>query len=214
LSYVHNRKNIKGVDTIKNLEFVDNKVNIIDTNNIIAHIIGIDFNSLYPSSYSSLPHPFNSYTDGIMYMPGPLKRVIKNEEVAMRIIKERKKIFSVDVKDHIDNHYLNEVVRFPSIFMNVDIVTNKETIGENMYEYKGYSIKGKLNFKDYFDVYTNRNIVLGTNNNMQLKKDIDEERLIMTNISVTKNVLAGTHTKYRVTKYFLRCIPLFLGLFD
>jgi hypothetical protein len=74
-----NRKNIKGVDTIKNLEFADNKVHIIDTNNIITHIIGIDFNSLYPSSYSSLPHPFNPYTDGIMYMPGPLKSKITDQ---------------------------------------------------------------------------------------------------------------------------------------
>jgi hypothetical protein len=79
---------------------------------------------------------------------------------------------------------------------------------------KGYSIQGKLNFKDYFDVYNNRNVVLGTNNNMQLKKDIDDERLIITNISVTKNVLTGTHTKYRVTKDFSTCVPLFLGLLD
>jgi hypothetical protein len=41
LSNVHNRKNIKGIDTIKNLEFIDNKVHIIYTNNIITHIIGI-----------------------------------------------------------------------------------------------------------------------------------------------------------------------------
>jgi hypothetical protein len=68
-------------------------------------------------------------------MPGTLKRDIKNEEEALRIIKERKEIFSVDVKGNIDNRYLNEVVRFPPIFMNVDIVTNKETIGESMYEY-------------------------------------------------------------------------------
>jgi hypothetical protein len=59
---------------------VDNKINIIDTNNIITHIIGINFNSLYPSSYSSKPHPFNSYTDGIMYMPGSVKQVIKNQQ--------------------------------------------------------------------------------------------------------------------------------------
>jgi hypothetical protein len=39
--------------------------------------------------------------------------------------KERKEIFSVDVKGHIDKCYLNEVVRFPPIFMNVDITTNK-----------------------------------------------------------------------------------------
>jgi hypothetical protein len=68
-------------------------------------------------------------------MPGPLKRVIKNEEEPIRIIKETKEIFSVDVKGHIDNRYLNEVVRFPPIFMNVDITTNKETVGESMYEY-------------------------------------------------------------------------------
>jgi hypothetical protein len=47
-SNVHNRKNLKGIDTIKNLVYIDGKVNIIDTNNIITHIIGIDFNSLYP----------------------------------------------------------------------------------------------------------------------------------------------------------------------
>jgi hypothetical protein len=68
-------------------------------------------------------------------MPSPLKQVIKNKEEAMKVIKERKEIFSVDVKGHIDPNFLNEVVRFPPIFMNVDITTNKETIGESMYEY-------------------------------------------------------------------------------
>jgi hypothetical protein len=37
LSNVHNRKNIKGIDTIKNLEYTDDKVHIIDTNNIITY---------------------------------------------------------------------------------------------------------------------------------------------------------------------------------
>jgi hypothetical protein len=32
LSNVHNRKNLKGIDTIKNLGYIDNKLNIIDTN--------------------------------------------------------------------------------------------------------------------------------------------------------------------------------------
>ena len=68
-------------------------------------------------------------------MPGPLKQVIKNEEQARKIIEERNEIFSVDVKGYIDPKFLNEVVRFPPIFMNVDITTNKETIGESMYEY-------------------------------------------------------------------------------
>jgi hypothetical protein len=39
------------------------------------------------------------------------------------------------VKGHIDPDSLNEVVRFSPIFMNVDIKTNKETIGETMCEY-------------------------------------------------------------------------------
>jgi hypothetical protein len=77
LSNVHNRRNLKGYDTIKQLKYVDNKINIIDTKNKITHIIRIDFSSLYPSSYSSIPHPFNPYTDGIMYMPGRLKKLSK-----------------------------------------------------------------------------------------------------------------------------------------
>jgi hypothetical protein len=93
LSNVHNRKNIKGVDTIKNLEYVNNKVKIIDTQNVITHIIGIDFNSLYPSSYSSKYHPFNPYTNGIMYMPGPLKAKITDSKEALKVIENRKEIF-------------------------------------------------------------------------------------------------------------------------
>jgi hypothetical protein len=77
---------------------------------------------------------------------------------------------------------------------------------------KGYSVQGKLNFKDYFHLYANRNTLQGTNNNMQLKKD--NERLITRNISVTKNVLTATHTKYTVTKDFSTCIPLFLNIID
>jgi hypothetical protein len=49
------------------------------------------------------------------------------------------------VKGHIDPCYLNEVVRFPPIFMNV-VTTNKETIGESMYEYmtsKGMKVDKK-----------------------------------------------------------------------
>jgi hypothetical protein len=78
LSNVHNRRNLKGCDTIKQLEYFDNKINIIDTHNLITHIIGIDFNSLYPASYSFKFHPCNPYTDGIMYMLGCLKAKITN----------------------------------------------------------------------------------------------------------------------------------------
>jgi hypothetical protein len=40
---------------------------------------------------------------------------------------------------------------------------------------KGYSIQGKLNFKDYFDVYTEKKTIQGTNNNMQMKKDLENK---------------------------------------
>jgi ABC-type ATPase with predicted acetyltransferase domain len=68
-------------------------------------------------------------------MPGPLKSKITDQNEALQLINERNEILFVDVKGHIDKNYLNEVVNFPPIFMNVDITTNKETIGESMYEY-------------------------------------------------------------------------------
>jgi hypothetical protein len=44
-----------------------------------------------------------------------------------------------------------------------------------------------------------------------MKKDLEnKERLLVTNISVSKNVLTTTHTKYRVSKNFSTCTPLFL----
>jgi hypothetical protein len=53
LSNIQNRYNIRGVTTIKKLDYIDGKIKIIDTNNIVSHCIGIDFNNLYPSSFSS-----------------------------------------------------------------------------------------------------------------------------------------------------------------
>jgi hypothetical protein len=45
-----------------------------------------------------------------------------------------------------------------------------------------------------------------------MKKELSEERLLMTNISIVKNVLTATHTKYRVNKDFSTCTPLFLDV--
>jgi hypothetical protein len=62
-------------------------------------------------------------------------------------------------------------------------------------------------------VYAERKFLQGTNNNMQLKKIIDnQEILIMTNIAVIKNILTATHTKYRVSEDFSTCTPLFLDV--
>jgi hypothetical protein len=43
------------------------------------------------------------------------------------------------------------------------------------------------------------------------KKDLEnKEKLLVTNISVTKNVLTATHTKFRVSKDFSTYTPLFI----
>jgi hypothetical protein len=63
-----------------------------------------------------------------MYMPCPLKAKITDSKEALKVIENRKEIFSVDVKGHVDPIFLNEVVRFPPIFMNVDITTDEKTI--------------------------------------------------------------------------------------
>jgi hypothetical protein len=69
---------------------------------------------------------------------------------------------------------------------------------------KGYSKQGKLYFKDYFDVYAERKFLQGTNNNMQLKKVIDnQEILIMTNIAVIKISLQQHTLNIVLVKTFL-----------
>jgi hypothetical protein len=74
---------------------------------------------------------------------------------------------------------------------------------------KGYNKSGKLYFSNYEDVYDHRKTIQGVNNNMQMKKDFEEQSYIMSNISVVKNVLTATHTKYKVSKDFSTCTPLF-----
>jgi hypothetical protein len=45
-----------------------------------------------------------------------------------------------------------------------------------------------------------------------MKKESSKERLVMTNISIVKNVLTATNTKYQVSKDFSTCTPLFLDV--
>jgi len=79
LANVHHRVNIKGSTLINKFKY-DEKTNTItdyDTNNVVTHCFGIDFNSLYPHAFSSEKHPFIKYTGGKMFMPG---YIIKNME--------------------------------------------------------------------------------------------------------------------------------------
>jgi hypothetical protein len=151
LSNVHNRENIRGKTEIKKL-FYNEKIDDIDVipsneaPKIRSHVIGVDFNSLYPSSYSSIKHPSNPYTDNITYMPGPLKFHTTDKKKIMEIINGKKELFVCSVKGHIPKSKWNTptpgaisetatVVNFPPIIRNIEIMTNEETIGTIIYNY-------------------------------------------------------------------------------
>ena len=73
-------------------------------------------------------------------MPGRLMYTIKcnsesNKNRALSIIRAEHDLFVAVVKGHIDKKYINEFVNFPPIFRNVEIITDKETIGVYMYDY-------------------------------------------------------------------------------
>ena len=74
LSMVMHRLNLRGITKINRFKYNDesNKVISYDTDNVMSHDVGVDFNLLYPSSFSSTFHEFNPYHGGIMYMPGSL----------------------------------------------------------------------------------------------------------------------------------------------
>jgi hypothetical protein len=150
------RYNIKGETHINRFSFKDNYVFSKDTNNIQTHVIGLDFNSLYPSSFSSIENVNNPYSK--MYMPGrivdtllldrmecatasPKTKIQKQEFLKILRYKDwiRSKygnnLFIVEIKAHIDEAFINDYINFPPIFRKLDIPTDRETIGDYMYDY-------------------------------------------------------------------------------
>jgi hypothetical protein len=142
LSYVQHRKNLKGVTKINHFQIdtEDHKVYSVDTENTMTHVIGVDFNSLYPSAFSSNFSSNNPYTGGKMYMAGRILDTImtdtnEKKNLAKKIIFGKQELFVAEVKGHVDEKYLNEFINFPPIFRNLEINTNKHEIGEYMYNY-------------------------------------------------------------------------------
>ena len=72
LSNVMHRVNIKGETKINKFKYDEENKTVVsyNTDNIMTHVLGVDFNSLYPSSYSSNENVNNPYTGGKMFMPG------------------------------------------------------------------------------------------------------------------------------------------------
>jgi hypothetical protein len=44
-------------------------------------------------------------------------------------------LFVAEIKGHTDERYINEVINWGPILRNIDITTNKETIGEFMHNH-------------------------------------------------------------------------------
>ena len=146
LSNVHHRVNIKGQTHINKLLYLgDGEIVSYDTPYIMTHVCGTDFNSLYPSSFSSEYNENNPYTGGIMYMPARLTDFIEvnknNYNYVYNIITskerftEQGRLFIAEVKGHIDDKYINEFVNFPPIFRNIEITTDSATVGDYTYNY-------------------------------------------------------------------------------
>jgi hypothetical protein len=70
LSNVWRRFNIVGVIPISYLtyDYINKKVYSTNTENVVTHITGVDFNTLYPSAYSSIPNEKIVYTGNKMLM--------------------------------------------------------------------------------------------------------------------------------------------------
>jgi hypothetical protein len=137
LSNVHHRKNIAGETHVNRLyyDIVNKKVISKDLEWIITHIVSFDFNSLYPSDYSSIYSEKFPYTGHRMYMPGKIIRYYKTEpdgfatlsldvrKEIMNIINSRDTLFIAKVKAHIPEERYNEFISFPPIIRNIDIPT-------------------------------------------------------------------------------------------
>ncbi|KAA6368407.1 MAG: hypothetical protein EZS28_036066 [Streblomastix strix] len=121
------RYNIKGETHINKLKFEGQYVVSYDLDHIVTHICGYDFNSLYPSVMSGIPHDFIKYTGKRIYMPGyELDRIECEQEtqklLGLNIINNpfrfsNKKsdidcvtVFIAEVKRHIDYKYINDYI--------------------------------------------------------------------------------------------------------
>jgi hypothetical protein len=140
LSVVHNRRNLAGIDTINRLKIDESgKISRLTTDNVITHVIGVDFNSLYPTAFSSEKL---SYLDAPILLPGLFERTITCKKQVLDYIKKcpKDKVVFASVKGHCLK--TEETINFPPIIRNLNITTHRETIGDFIYDYmKSHDIK-------------------------------------------------------------------------
>ena len=134
LSNIQHRVNLAGITRINKL-YYDLKTNTIydkDTDHVMTHYMGVDFNSLYPSAFSSTQHEFIPYTNRKMYMPGCITNTYKCDsekikKIALDIISKKNRLFIVVVRGHIPKEHLNKFINFLPIFRNIEITTDEKT---------------------------------------------------------------------------------------
>jgi hypothetical protein len=103
LSFVAHRYNFACQTPINRIYFYEvlNKAVSKDTTNIMTHVCGVDFNSLYPSAYSSIKSNKIPYAGGRLLMLGDFKEYILDKQKMKNIIKMRQELFIVKVKGSI-----------------------------------------------------------------------------------------------------------------
>jgi hypothetical protein len=101
------------------------KVYSTNTENIVTHILGLDFNVLYPSAYSSILNMMIGYTGNKMLMPGNLKEYITDKQRILEIIFAKKELFVVTLKGGIPEERWNEFINYVPIIRNIEIGNDK-----------------------------------------------------------------------------------------
>jgi hypothetical protein len=97
------------------------KVYSTNTENIVTHILGLDFNALYPSAYSSIHNEMIGYSRNKMLMPGNFKEYITDKQRILDIISVKKELFVVTLKGGIPKEWWNEFINYAPIIRNIEI---------------------------------------------------------------------------------------------
>ena len=109
----------------------------MDTKNLITNICSYDANSLYPSSFASVPSKRIPYTNNKLYMPGEILKVVTDKVEIFKLLTRRDMMYIVTLKGHIDRKYLNEYINFLPIIRNKNIKMDEETLGSYMFNLMG-----------------------------------------------------------------------------
>jgi hypothetical protein len=130
LTNVMHRVNIAGETHISKFRYKERKVISELTEYVLTHILGIDFNSLYPSVMASIKSLLIRYTDGILYMPGRFKERILDPVRMKELVEGRSQLFFVSVKAHFPEELYDKLINFAPIirpYFTVEHIDNPST---------------------------------------------------------------------------------------